>query len=365
MKNNVLIVPGIESESVRLGYVDAFEALGYKVYVYEPKHKLSFIDIVNRYSIGFVMISSGSLSILDIDTINKNNISVFVDILPLNDNRKTLYGARDLADDCEPSIVRQIDSCVCHTHVAKHLWSEYFNGWINSQIQPLYVPLAGNIIRAQPRTCSIMTDFVLVSDFSRKKTVVNKLLKQLLDRFDILGYECQIFGDNTLDDLGLFNNGFINPSDQRLPSVYASSKVSINVHEEEETSNCICVNDMSFFIPLCGGLQLSDNPMIADHLGPNVVYGRSIKEFIDKALDMVQNQQNRSDKILEASDFVARNHTYFNRIAVLFGSIGLQQESEGIELFGDRSATKHCWSLQTLMEAEERGVLYEKEFIGS
>lgn len=358
--------PGIAHSMVREGYVDALRHLGCKVYVGDPKTKLCCRKWIEQYGIKFIMTHSRyGMRQLPINIINENNIAVAINILPFNPNDITIDGPYEFAHDDEADLIKEIDSVITYTNLTMNTWSEYMCGWKNSGINIVYIPVAGNMMKALPPTCSTLTDVAMVANFEHRQDIMKKLIQPLFNRIDLLGYSHQVFGDKIWGLAGIANNGPLLGNMSKLAHVYATAKVCPNVHTARQVSLQACINERSFMIPLCGGIQVSDNPMAAEYLGPHCIIARSTTDFINSVIGVVEDQSKCFDKIRESVEHVAHNHTYFNRLTDIFNAIGLTSLGNEIKENGERSAVRYCWEMDARLSAEERGVCYEQQVIGT
>ena len=136
--------PGMTSETIQHGYVDALRYLGWKVYVGDPKTKLGCRQSIEKYGVRLIMTSSRyGIRQLPIDVINANQVQVFVDVLPLNEAGMTIDGPYELAHQDEPDIIQNIESVVAHTRLEPHLWNSYLQTWHTKNVDIAHIPLAG------------------------------------------------------------------------------------------------------------------------------------------------------------------------------------------------------------------------------
>lgn len=358
--------PGTASTMVQQGYVDALRHLGWKVYVGDPKTKLVCSKWIEAYGIQLIMTCSRyGVRQLPIQTINDHKVVVVIEALPLNSGNKTIDGPYEFAHEDEPCLIEEIDSSLVHTRMETNVWSEYMNGWDKNNIELLHLPVAGNMVKALPPTCSCLTDVAMVANFNHRPNIMKKLIEPLFKRLDLLGYSYQAFGDNIWQLAGLNYNGPLFCDITKLAHIYATAKVCPNVHTEQQVGLQACVNERSFTIPLCGGVQVSDNPMIVKYLGPHCEIAVSTTDFINKVTDIIEDQSSRFDKIRASVEHVANKHTYFNRLADLFRAVGLSGFGDEAETRGQRAAVRHCWEINARLDAEERGVTYEQQVVGA
>lgn len=356
--------PGYTSSAIRRGYVDALKHLGWKVYICDPKTKLGCQKFIEEYGVRLIMTHSRfGIRQLPIHTINKHKVAVIVDALPLNEDDLGLNGPYEFAHKDEAYILQEIDSVVVHTRIDSHLWPSYMCGWKSSDIDLLFLPVAGNIIRALPPTCSVLTDVAMIANFGHRQDILKHLIAPLFTRLDLLGYSYQVFGDEAWKLAGITNNGRLVDDGKKMAHVYATAKVCPNVHTAEQVKSQICLNEKVFMIPLCGGRQIVDNPMAIDFLGPHCEIACSTTDYMNMVIDAIEDETPKYNKVRSAVEHVSNNHTYFNRLNVLFLRLGLEQFADEAKTEGQSVATRHCWGIDARLSAEERGITYEEKAI--
>ena len=356
--------PGTTSQMVQRGYVDVLRHLGWNVYIGDPKTKLNCHKLIEDKGIGLIMTHSRyGMRQLPINTINANQVMVFVEAIPLNNDELTIDGPYEMAHSDELDVVQSIQSVVVHTNIEPHLWTTYMALWGEGRL--VHIPVAGNLIQAVPPTCSILTDVAMVANFTHRQSVMRCLIKPLFKRLEMLGHSYQAFGDDIWAKAGLNYNGPLEDDSNKLAHIYATAHICPNVHTEQQVGLQACVNDRSFMIPLCGGVQVSDNPLITRYLGSHCLVATSVTDFINKVIDNIGNQSQRFEQIEASVEYVAKNHTYFNRLVDLFQLAGWHDLATAAEAEGRRMAIKHCWEINARLNAEERGVPYEHQVVGT
>ena len=361
--------PGMTSDVIQQGYIDALRHLGWKVYVGDPKTKLCCGEWIKKHGIQLIMTHSRyGIRQLPIQIINDHDVTVMVDVLPLNPANATINGPYEFAHGDEPDLMKEIDSVVAYTNFEPHIWSTYMFGWQKNGINLIHIPVAGNILKAIPPKCTTLTDVAMVANFSHRQGVMRNLIDPLFKRLDLLGYSYQAFGDNIWQLAGLNYNGPLVGDIAKLAHVYATAKVCPNIHTEKQVATQAYVNERSFMIPLCGGVQVSDNPITVKYLKQHCEVATSTTDFMNRVFSLVESDSRNFDKIKAGVEYVSSNHTYFNRLAKLFGvSIvpGLYELSNEVKDEGQRAAVRHCWEMNARLDAEERGVPYAEKVIGT
>jgi hypothetical protein len=349
---------------VQQGYVDALRYLGWKVYCGDPKTKLCCRKWIKEYDIKLIMTHSRyGIRQLPVKFINDNNVSVVINLLPLNSTNSTIDGPYEYAHDDEPDLIKEINSVLTHTSIEPDVWPEYMSGWLSRDVFPIHLPVAGNMVKALPPTCDVVTDVAMVANFFHRQDIMRCLVEPLFKRLDLLGYSYQVFGDNVWQLAGIRYNGPLTGDISKLSHVYATANICPNVHTKRQICTSSCVNERSFMIPLCGGIQVVDNPLVAKYLGSHCNVATSTTDFINKVIRLAKNQPQRFDDIRASVKHVAHHHTYFNRLVDIFESIGLSELGNDTSIKGERAAVRHCWEINARLDAAERGVLYEQKVV--
>lgn len=107
----------------------------------------------------------------------------------------------------------------------------------------------------------------------------------------------------------------LNLDDERR--VYASSLISINIHEEYQKKFLGDINERTFKIPLAGGFEVVDNvPALKKYFksGVDMIIAEDKKDWLDKIEFYIKNPDKRL-KIIEAGrKKILRDHTYHQRV---------------------------------------------------
>jgi len=99
--------------------------------------------------------------------------------------------------------------------------------------------------------------------------------------------------------------------------IYASSLVSINIHEQYQRDFGGDCNERTFKIPLCSGFEITDYvKCIAKYFkeGEEIVLAINQKDWFDKIDYFIKNPEKRLPIIAAGRMNVLRNHTYHNRV---------------------------------------------------
>jgi len=99
--------------------------------------------------------------------------------------------------------------------------------------------------------------------------------------------------------------------------IYASSKISINVHEDYQRRFGEDCNERTFKIPMAGGFEITDDiSCIRKYFkeGEEIVIARNKRDWYDKINFYIVNSEKRKIIIDAGRKRVLRDHTYHNRV---------------------------------------------------
>lgn len=99
-------------------------------------------------------------------------------------------------------------------------------------------------------------------------------------------------------------------------SIYASSIISINAHEEYQREFGGDCNERTFKIPFCNGFEISDNVKCIHKyfkVGEEIIVAESKQDWFDKIHYYIQNPDKRLEIITKGKERVSKDHTYHNR----------------------------------------------------
>ncbi len=111
--------------------------------------------------------------------------------------------------------------------------------------------------------------------------------------------------------------------------IYASTRISINVHEDYQKELGGDCNERTFKIPFCHGFEITDDvSCIRDYMreGSEIVIARDRDDWFDK-IDYYMKRPDERRKISEAGrERVLRDHTYHARVAQMLTALGLDKQ---------------------------------------
>lgn len=100
-------------------------------------------------------------------------------------------------------------------------------------------------------------------------------------------------------------------------SIYASSTISINVHEDYQREFGGDCNERTFKIPFCGGFEITDDVACIQKyfkVGEEIIVAENKQDWFDKINYYIKNPEKRMDIIHKGKLRVGKEHTYHNRV---------------------------------------------------
>jgi spore maturation protein CgeB len=111
-----------------------------------------------------------------------------------------------------------------------------------------------------------------------------------------------------------FQKAKLNIEDE--PKIYSSSKISINLHEEQQRKYGGDCNERTFKIPLYGGFEITDDVVCIRKYfkdGQEIIIAKDRKDWFEKIDYYIRNLDERNSIIKSGRNKVLENHTYHNR----------------------------------------------------
>lgn len=99
--------------------------------------------------------------------------------------------------------------------------------------------------------------------------------------------------------------------------IYASSTISINVHEDYQRNFGGDCNERTFKIPFCNGFELSDSVACIHkyfEVGNEIILAENSSDWFDKIDYYTKNPEKRIEIIKKGKERVEKDHTYHNRV---------------------------------------------------
>jgi len=210
---------------------------------------------------------------------------------------------------------------------------------------------------------TILYDVGVVANIAHRHERFKKFLQPLLERLKMLGHTYQAFGDTFWQHTGLDYSGPLVGDIKKIADVYSSSLVCPNIHTESQIFHEAFLNERSFMISLCGGLQVSDNILAKKYLHNSCFVYPNNTDFINGVIDQINNPTLREKNTVDSVSHIAENHTYFNRLSLIFDVLTMRDSKLVSDKEGKRLSQKHCWEIETMLMAAERGISYGENII--
>jgi len=348
-----------ESRMVAVGYRSALKSMGFDVLVYTPKTKLQTKDVIDKFDVDIIFTTCKyGLKQLPIEKINEQHIKVIVDVLPCKKSGLYIDGPYEQADQFDIEVVEKLNHVLLKTVIEPSLWDEYLSDWVSTGKSMCHTPYAGNLFVPQPRHFSNTFPLSFIGSFKNKRDRMKSHIMPIIHRLEFVGIPYDIIGDDSWSDF--YINGrkaFI--SEQEKSDYYGNSIVSPNFHSTKQIETQAYLNERSFAIQLCGGLQITDMPLASSVFDNNVFVADTPAKFISLLEDLMSNTNKRFDRIVQSVTNAAYNHTYFNRLHSIFSGLYMNECAEKCDIDGKRLANLHIWSLEPKLKAAKAGEQYE------
>ena len=106
--------------------------------------------------------------------------------------------------------------------------------------------------------------------------------------------------------------------------IYSSSKIGLNIHEEQQGNESLDVNERTFKVPACGCMELSDwNKCILRYFSKDeVIVTENEKDWFEKIRYYLDNDEERKKIAAKGLARVKKEHTYDHRVKKLLSLYG-------------------------------------------
>jgi len=328
MNFNTLIAQ--RPDSVAKGYSDAIRYLGCQPYVCMPQTKMEIRQLIEKYGVRLILTESKyGIRQLPVDIINKNDVMVVSRALPLNSNNKALGNPYEIADQYETEMLSSINRHVVWTPILEKHWDDLMHGWLDADINLVYLPHAGNLFQPLSDNFRCTIDVAIASS-----TIQESISDMLIRHLNMLG---KTYGD----------------------CEYGQAKVCFS----SQIENTI-VNQSVFAVPIMGGTQIVFAPeSIDDYFEDHVDVVSSPTALMPLVERYVNDSSFRFECIKKNSLWMAMNHSYMNRLHELLNYLAMPELAEKAMDAASRLGHKRSWEINARLNAEERGEIYEPESI--
>ncbi len=340
MKTVLYIVkPDFVSSVIAKGYSDVLSHLGWKVLICNPPTKFHVEQLINNHNVELIFTSCKyGINQLPIKLINQKNIGVIIEVLPSNDYDLNIEGKYEVANLFEIECIEKINRSFLHTNITEELWPDYMQHWC----QLNHIPYAGNIFEALSEDYRPQYDVCFVDDLPNEY----EYAIPVLDRVEFLKFSTHTYG--------------LSSDQSKFKNIYAKSVLCLNFHTKKQVKIQACINEKSFMIQLCGGIQLTDMPLASRYFGDHITTSKTITEFIHSMENIISgSHSHRFDNILRSVENASLNHTYFNRLSQIFDGLFMSNESSDCTREGFRLANFHIWEMEARLDNARKGKKHE------
>ncbi len=350
--------PDRESMNIAFGYEKVLRHIGWKVIIHDPKIKTQTIEIIDEHNIDMIFTSCKyGMSQLPIEYINEKRIKVVVEALPCNGSGLYVDDMYHVADSFDIDTVNSLNHKLVHTTVEKNLWDKYFSEWIDVGVKLCHVRYAGDIFCSIPNDLNRRYAFSFVGSLAHKEDRIESFILPVLKRLSFRCFKYNMVGDYNFGKFGIKSNGsFVDDKD--LCDIYASSTICPNFHRTTQIETQGYLNERSFALQLCGGLQITDMKLANEVFSGNVLVAETASGFVGYMEDFLDERVNKFDKLMESITDAAENHTYFNRLRQIFGELLMDEDVESCIREGSRISNLHIWDLEPKVQAAKKGERY-------
>lgn len=322
--------------TIYYGYKNAFEDLGHTFITLTADDNLA--SVLQQHKADLLMTSSHyywrkSLDLKLLKSYREKGLKVLVkvDFWQYPSTKRSITEPDSLKDNAE--VVRLIKTGMlgdCFHHVvAPGDWRmEGFKK--TTGYDCLTIPLAADKIALKPRfRKKFSSDLAFLGTCSpTKREAFASMLFPLKKQYDLRLYgQDWTTGDRALGWIQRFGQYFnlpvlktIRKPKLRLEEeaeIYASTKVSLNIHEAQQVKYGGDCNERAFKIPFCGGFQISDNVRcLHDYFIDNkeIIIAKDTADWFAKISYYLSNPSERAAIITAGQNKVAQHHTYHNRV---------------------------------------------------
>lgn len=333
-----------ESRDVAAGYADAARAMGWHGVAVGATFKAEVLSILSGFEpVAVVLTSERLLRHVPIDLLREKNIPAICYVSP-----------RPVASDVEQLL--RVPRRVLLANMSPAEVCGTMAAWINPGLTVTATMPAGNLVVAKPKNLNIVSDLALICRTSVDVSLASRWLVPLIQRY---GHSIRIglYGHPTLTGIaGAMYFGRADEPDE-VADVYGTARITLNLANPEVSHG---LNQATFQIPLAGGFQITNSPEATSFAisKPQIVpHVTAVCQFIDW---LSNTPQARNDIVRASLEHVAYHHTYFNRLAQIFGVIGMCEEQSLATKTGTRLAFEHMAAMDRMLTGAERGIDHEK-----
>lgn len=326
--------------TIYYGYKHAFEDLGYEFRTLTPDSNQ--IQLLEQYKPDILMTSMGSLifKFLDLNLVKKQKkqgMKVFINTpswkSPMSKLRINevpgISGNKDYVELIKSGNFGDVYYNVCEQGDPRMEGFEKITGY-----RPYTILLAADktVLEKSKLNKKFISDISFIgTNLPEKRKYLEENIFPLKENYNL-----KLYGQDwtTVDKMfgwiqrggQYFNVPYLRSIQKpRLSledegNIYASSIISINVHEDYQRKFGGDCNERTFKIPIAGGFEITDNvACIRKYFkeGEEMVIAKNKKDWYDKSVFYMKNPEARSSIIEAGRKRVLKDHTYHNRVTEL------------------------------------------------
>jgi len=143
--------------------------------------------------------------------------------------------------------------------------------------------------------------------------------------------QIKIYGGNDWKELSGLETKPTSPHTD-INALYRSSLICPNIHTTRQKYRRTQLNDRTFNIAAAGAFQICDNPLVRDYFNEDeIIYAENDADYLEKIDFFLRHPDATLPLTAAALKRAHRDHSYCNRIASLYESLGISN----IVRFGD------------------------------
>lgn len=314
------------------GYKDAFTDLGHEFYTYTNNDNLAEMLEEHKPDIFFTASNFYCFKALDLDLLaehRKRGMKVFVLVSLYHNPLNPLYSLEREQDKVE--LIRSGRFGDAYYNFFPQSMNRAFTDATGYPCHTVLLAANKKLHYPVEPDPAYACDIVYIgSNLKKKREAFERKLYPLRKKYDV-----RIIGrDWTLTDrtLGVLQQGSqylglrvfdnlralsVSLDDER--KLYASAKISVNIHEFQQNIYSHDLNERTFKVPACGGFELCDNvPGLREIFSTDEIpMAETDDVWFETIAWFLEHEQERREIAARATAKVLAEHTYHNRVAQL------------------------------------------------
>lgn len=306
------------------GWKNAFHTLGARFDVANPKDD-SFHNLVSNNIYDIIMGYSGvGIEKLPLQLLNANNTALVVSGLPFNSS----YTSPDIQAPCanpvEVDFISRFNRKIVWSQWSPVYLNSYYSGYVTRGIPVICLPYAGDILTngvMMMELDALNSKVLFVGNLNHRRRGNMSLIRNLVRL--VPPDQIKIYGGNEWKKLIGLETKPTSP-DIDINALYRSSLICPNIHTTRQKYHRTQLNDRTFNIAAAGAFQICDNPLVRDYFKEDeIICAENDVDYIEKMDFFLRHPDATLPLTAAALKRASRDHSYFNRIASLYESLGI------------------------------------------